>query len=133
VFEEYQAWCKAYPIKRNKTMLDAPLTIQGFCRFSGISRSTFMRWRVGDRLPKSLEDTVEKISATIDEHLITRALISVYRENLVARMTGQSDKRQQHVITESIESRLDPSRLSHTHLVMLRALMTGNDDNGAIL
>ena len=127
VFEEYQTWCKANPIKSKtrkniETTIEAPLTVQGFCRFSGISRSTFTKWRAGQHVPEGLADTIEAISATIDEHLLSRALVEVYLENLVARMTGQSDKFDQNITqTETVEP-VFLERLTHPQLVMLRAL-----------
>ena len=132
VFESYVQFCKENTIQRGKYAIDTPLTIQGFCRFSGIARSTFTKWRAGKHIPMGMNDTIEAISATIEDHLLARALISVYRENLVARMTGQSEKLDQQIVTEGDDDKADLSRLSHAQLCMLRALhvvMIGTGEN----
>lgn len=68
-----------------------PLSIQSFCVFLGIGESTFKDWanRTDD---ESFSAVIDIIKTSIKSNQIDGAVIGQYKENIIARLNGISDR-----------------------------------------
>lgn len=99
---EYFAWCEKNPIKDPRSFgqrkIQRPFTLVGFCRFAGVN-SVYLQ-QLEDQL-KGKEDEQSKefsniiilIKETCFQQKFENAVIGVYKENIIARDLGLTDKK----------------------------------------
>ena len=75
-----------------------PMSIRGFCTFAGIIRNTFY----GYAKNPDYKDITETIKESIEGYQLDHASIGAFKENIVARMIGLADKKENSVTVEGI-------------------------------
>lgn len=102
-FFEYCEWANNNPIittdgikltEGEKTTqanrIARPLTIDGWCAFANIGNySQFKK----DYIERGFGDAIAGIERVIRENQISGAAVGIYRENLVARLNGLTDRK----------------------------------------
>lgn len=99
---EYFTWCEENPIKDPRSFgqrnIQRPFTIVGMCRFLGVNSvylqqmEEYLRERV-DEQSKEFSNIIILIKETIYQQKFENAVIGVYKENIIARDLGLTDKR----------------------------------------
>jgi hypothetical protein len=103
---EYFTWCTENPITDprsfgGKQKIQRPFTMQGLCRYLGCNTAYFRTFK--SRLTASDEDfdtIIINIQETVYQQKFENAAIGVYKDNIIARDLGLTDKSEQKVTTE---------------------------------
>lgn len=80
-------------------LMPLPLTVVSWCNYLGIARSTWYAWRDENAATyrEDLSDIITRVEECIKDQMITGAVTGAYKENIVARITGLSDKQEHDV------------------------------------
>ena len=99
---EYFEWVESNPLWEDKIVtangepVSKPLfkmramTLEGLCRFLGISRNTWSNWREGD--DKDFLRVVEQVDDIIRDQKFTGAAAGLLNASIIARDLGLADK-----------------------------------------
>lgn len=94
---EYIEFAEAHPMDvGDKKTKPRPLTLMGFCVFAGASTTTWYnsKERAREEEDNDFLEVLRAIQEWFDAQKIEGAAVGVYKENLIARLTGLVDKRE---------------------------------------
>lgn len=91
---EYFEWCEKNPIKDPRSFgqrkVQRPYTLQGLCFYLGCNTAYFRQFK--DSAEKDFSTIIQDIEETIYRQKFENAAIGVYKENIIARDLGLTDK-----------------------------------------
>lgn len=105
---EYFEWCTDNPIKDTRSfggnqMVQRPFTMQGLCLFLGCNTAYFRQFK--ETCPKDFSTIIQDIEETVYQQKFEMAAIGIYKENLIARDLGLSEKiKQENTNTEPVNN-----------------------------
>jgi hypothetical protein len=99
---EYFQWCEDNPIKDPRSFgqrnIQRPYTLVGMCRFLGVNSVYFQQLEdqfkgKEDEQSKEFSNIIILIKETCYQQKFENAVIGVYKENIIARDLGLTDKK----------------------------------------
>lgn len=99
---EYFEWCQENPIKDPRSFgqrnIQRPFTLIGMCRFLGVNSVYFQQLEdqfkgKEDEQSKEFSNIIILIKETCYQQKFDNAVIGVYKENIIARDLGLTDKK----------------------------------------
>ena len=96
LWQKYLAWNDANPMEmtneRGKYEIERPLSLLRFCLFAGIEK--WQDFRDDYKVIDGFGEIISHIEGYVRNQQIEGAMIGKYKENLVARLNGISDKQE---------------------------------------
>ena len=116
---EYFEWCEEHPIIDprsfgGKQKIQRPFTMQGLCRFLGCSTGYFRTFKTTAEHKQDFLAIITLIEETVYQQKFENAVIGVYKENIIARELGLSEKSESKI--EVKDDEIDYSKLSDAAL-----------------
>ena len=121
-FERYKHWCRTDGVREvgsKGRRVPTPMTPHGMAAFCGCGHQTVMR---AAKRP-DLAETWETISADIFAELIGGGLLKQYDPQIVARVTGLSERSVVETVEPPAAPEYDYSRLTTEELATLTELL----------